>query len=72
MKEHKGGIISTGKGTGIHNCSKQKLNTKSLIESEVVGVSDFLPYTIWASYFLKAYGYELKRNIFYQDNTSTI
>ena len=72
MRGHTGGIISMGKGTLIHNCSKQKLNTKSSTESEVVGVSDFLPYTIWASYFLKAQGYELQRNIFYQDNTSAI
>ena len=35
-------------------------------------MSDFLPYTMWASYFLKEQGYNLKRNIFYQDNTSTI
>ena len=56
----------------IHNCTKQKLNTKSSTESEVVGVSDFLPYTIWASYFLKAQGYKLNRNIFYKDNTSAI
>ena len=59
-------------GAIIHNCSKQKLNTKSSTKSEIVGVSDFLPYTIWASYFLKSQGYQLKRNIFYQDNTSAI
>lgn len=27
---------------------------------------------MWASYFLKAQGYNLRRNIFYQDNTSAI
>ena len=72
MKGHTGGVISMGKGAVIHNCSKQKLNTKSSTESEVVGVSDFLPYTMWASYFLGAQGYKLYRNIFYQDNTSAI
>ena len=72
MRGHTGGIISMGTEAMIHNCSKQKLNTKSSTESEVVGVSDFLPYTIWASYFLKAQGYVLYRNIFYQDNTSAI
>ena len=72
MRGHTGGIISMGKGTIIRNCSKQKINTKSSTESEIVGVSDFLPYTMWASYFLRAQGYNLYRNIFYQDNTSTI
>ena len=56
----------------IHICTKQKINTKGFMESEVVGVSDFLPYTILASYFLKAQGYKLTRNIFYQDNTSAM
>ena len=50
----------------------KKINTKSSTESEVVGASDFLLYTIWASYFLSAQGYKLHRNIFYQDNTSAI
>ena len=72
MRGHTGGIISMGKGVMVHNCTKQKLNTKSSTKSEVVGVSDFLPYTIWASYFLKAQGYKLYRYIFYQDNTSAI
>ena len=72
MRGHTGGVISMGKGMIINGCSKQKINTKSSTESEIVGVSDFLPYTIWASYFLKAQGYELSRNIFYQDNTSAI
>ena len=61
-----------GRGVVIHNCSKQRLNTKSSTESELVGVSDYLPYTIWASYFLKEQGYKVQRNIFYQDNMSTI
>ena len=72
MRGHTGGIISMGKGVMVHNCTKQKLNTKSSTKSEVVGVSDFLPYTIWASYFFKAQGYKLYRNIFYQENTSAI
>ena len=72
MRGHTGGIVSLGTGAVIHHCSKQKINTKSSAESEVVGVSDFLPYTMWASFFLKAQGYKLSRNIFYQDNTSAI
>ena len=72
MRGHTGGIISMGYGAVIHGCSKQKINTKSSTKSEIVGVSsDFLPYTMWTSYyFLKEQGYALKRNmLFYQDNT---
>ena len=46
MRGHTGGVISMGKGMVIHGCSKQKINTKSSTESEIVGVSNFLPYTI--------------------------
>ena len=72
MRGHLGAIVSMGKGTLMHSCAKQKINTKSSTESEIVGVSDFLPCTIWASYFLKAQGHKLRRNIFYQDNTSAM
>ena len=72
MRGHNGGTTSLGRGVVMHNCSKQRLNTKSSTESELVGVSDYLPYTIWASYFLKEQGYKVQQNIFYQDNMSTI
>jgi len=52
--------------------TKQKLNTKSSTEAEVVGSSDHLPNTIWARMFLAEIGYELTKNIFYQDNQSAI
>ena len=72
MRGHTGGVISLGRGAVIHNCSKQKINTKSSTKSEVVGASDFLLYTILALYFLKAQGCKLNRNIFYQDDTGAI
>ena len=72
MKSHTGGCMSWGTGTLLTMCQKQKLNTKSSTEGEVVGVSDFLPHTIWAKYFLEAQGHEIQENIIYQDNQSAI
>ena len=72
MRGHTGGTTSLGRGLVIHNSMKQRINTKSSTESEIVGVSDYLSYSIWAGYFLRAQGYEVKRNIFFQDNTSAI
>ena len=37
MRGHTGGLMSFGRGTVHHKCSKQKLNTKSSTESEIVG-----------------------------------
>ena len=68
--------------------TKQKLNTKSSTEAELVGVDDALPLNIWSHYFLKWQGYHSmglnpktqtesvgvlgEQNILYQDNTSSI
>jgi hypothetical protein len=72
MKSHTGGVVSFGRGAVMSKSSKQKLNTKSSTEAELVGASDYLTYPIWAKNFLAAQGYELKENVFYQDNQSTI
>jgi len=43
MRSHTGGIISMGKGALYASSKRQKLNTKSSTESELLGASDFLP-----------------------------
>ena len=52
--------------------AKQKLNTKSTTEFEVVGASDYIPNVIWAELFLKHQGILLQKNDFGQDNQSAI
>ena len=61
-------------GTGGICCklSKQKLNTKSSTEAELVGASDYLPNTIWMKVFLEAQGHKVKESILEQDNESAI
>jgi hypothetical protein len=72
MKSHTGGVVSFGTGAIMSKSSKQKLNTKSSTEAELVGASDYLPHAIWAKKFLEGQGYTLKENLFYQDNQSAI
>ena len=72
MKSHTGGVISLGRGVIMSKSSKQKLNTKSSTEAELVGASDYLPNTIWAKMFLGAQGYEISENTLYQDNQSAM
>ena len=65
--------MSFGRGVVHTKSSKQKLNTKSSTKSEVVGVSDYIPFDIiWLSNFMKEQGYELIGNFVYQDNLSAI
>ena len=52
--------------------TKQKLNTRSSTECEVVGADDFMPAICWTQYFMKAQGYGVNDNILFQDNKSSI
>ena len=72
MRGHTGGTMSMGLGTLHNKSSKQKLNTKSTTESEVVGVSEYLPYNFWQVHFFQHHGYGIRNNVIYQDNESAI
>jgi hypothetical protein len=72
MKSHTGGAISFGTGAVMCKSTKQKLNTKSSTKAEVVGMSDYIPNTIWLRMFLEAQGYSVASNILYQDNQSAM
>ena len=71
-RSHTGGGISMGLGVIHGRSGKQKLNTKSTTESELVGTSEYVPYNIWFVNFFKAQGYPIRKNILFQDNQSAI
>ena len=71
-KSHTGGCISFRWGVFATKCQKQRLNTKSSTEGEIVGVSNFLPNMMCVSMFLEAQGFTLEENILYQDNESAM
>ncbi len=52
--------------------TKQKLNTKSSTESELVGVDDMMPIICWTHSFLLLQGYGIIENLLLQDNSSSI
>ena len=72
MRSHTGGVVSLGIGGLLCKSSKQKLNTKSSTEAELIGASDYLPNTIWVMEFLRAQGYPIRTSKFAQDNESAI
>ena len=72
MKSHTGGAMTLGKGTIYGTSTRQKINTKSSTEAELVGVNDVMPQVLWTRYFLDGQGYGVKESIVYQDNKSTI
>jgi hypothetical protein len=72
MRGHSGGGLSLGRGFPIVSSMKQKLNTRSSKETEIVGADDFTPAFCWTRYFLEAQGYHVQDNVLFQDNKSAI
>jgi hypothetical protein len=71
MRSHTGGVMSMGAGAVYSSSQKQKMNTKSSTEAELVGANDVLPQVLWTRYFLEAQGYGTN-HVLYQDNQSTM
>jgi hypothetical protein len=65
MRGHSGGGLSLGCGFPIVSFTKQKLNTRSSTETEIVGADNFMPAICWARYFMKAQGYGVKDNVLF-------
>jgi len=57
MRSHTGGIMSLGKGAIFASSKRQRINTKSSTEAELVGINDVLPQILWTCYFLETQGY---------------
>ena len=72
MRSHTGGTMSLGKGSIYSASVRQKLNTKSSTEAELVGVDDMMSMVLWTRQFMKGQGYDISTNVVYQDNTSAI
>ncbi len=72
MRGHTGGGMTMGRGFPISVSTKQKLNTKSSTESELVCVDNMMPIILWTCYFLLSQGYGVIENLLWQDNKSLI
>ena len=64
--------MSMGRGFPIIGSTKQKLNTRSSTESELVRVDDYMPAILWTRHFMEAQGHSIFENIVCQDNKSAI
>jgi hypothetical protein len=82
MRSHTGAVLSLGQGALMSMSLKQKINTKSSTEAELVGVDDAMNFVEWIQLFveqqiksinndsvLKKIGCDV---VIEQDNTSTI
>jgi len=66
FKSHTGGVLTLGQGAVISSSSKQKLNTDSSTNAELVGAHDMSVLILWTKLFLEEQGYAVEKNILYQ------
>jgi hypothetical protein len=71
MKGQSGAVLMVGDNAVISRLNKQKVNTRSSTEAELIAVDDTLPTVQWAKSFMKDQGYDLDTTI-KEDNRSTI
>ena len=74
FKSHSGGVLMSSNNGGaiIAGSNKQKLNTRSSTEAELVAGDDFLPRILHTKRFLQEQGLRVGKPVLKQDNKSTI
>ena len=73
FKSHTGAVVTLGGGAIYANSSKQRINTKSSMEAEMIALSDMGSVGIWMRNFLISMGIvDDKALKIFQDNKSTI
>ena len=72
MKSHTGAVMTMGSGAVQAISKKQKVNTRSSTEAELVATDDVIAQVVWTRNFLEAQGVRVDRNIVYQDNQSAM
>ena len=72
MRSHSGAFMSFRNGMFNGGSIKQKINTTSSTEAEIVAVHDNMAAVLWTSYFLSEQEYQVKPSIIHQDNLSSI
>jgi len=72
MKSHTGIYMTHGKGATYTASYKQKLNTRSSMEAELVAVDYTIGLVLWTRHFLAIQGHPVPTTTIYQDNKSTI
>jgi hypothetical protein len=65
-------LIKLGDSTIMARSAKQKTNTKSTAETELIGVSEEFSQSVWTKYWLEDAGYKVNKLNIYQDNKSAI
>ena len=72
MRNQSGAVFTLGKGAICSNSTTQKSNTRSLTELELNGIDEKINKVVRTKRCFKWQKFEVKLNMVYQDNTSTM
>jgi len=59
FKSYTAGAMTLGRGCILNRSHKQKLNTRSSMEAELVGADDMSQLIFWTKLFMEAQGYAI-------------
>ena len=72
MRSQTGAIITLGNRAIILDSTKQKVNARSSIKSEMVDADNTSLKILWTKQSIEEQGHIVKANMVYQDNTSAV
>jgi KUP system potassium uptake protein len=73
FKSHTGAYNTLGKGAFAAISTKQKVNSRSSTEAELVAIDDVIAKILWSKRFIETQGFKLvDANVIYRDNTSSM
>ncbi len=71
-KSHTGATLTFSSGVLASVSTKQKVNSRSSTEAELVAVDDVLTKVLWTKLFVEAHGHKVQANVIYRDNQSSM
>ena len=72
MRSHTGAVMTMGQGAVQSISKKQKMNTRSSTEAELVATDDIIGQVLWTQNFLREQGIPVEKSTIYQDNKSAM
>jgi hypothetical protein len=72
FRSHTGATMTLGRGSIQSVSTKQKINTRSSTEAELVSMDDIISKVLWTKLFLESQGYKIKQNVIMRDNQSAM
>ena len=72
MRSHMGATFTLGEGSIYSLSTKQKINTRSSTEAELVSMNNTMASILWTRHFLEGQGFTVTDNVVFQDNESAM